>query len=233
MSDQREGTDTAAVEIAIAPAPDAPVAVGSIAVETLDVGGAPSRTDLAPNFSDADGDELRYSATATWPVTAAVTGSVLSLGAVAPGSGTVTATATDPSGRSASHEFTVTTRDDAARDAVADTIAAIGRGQLASARATLGRRVSAGREERKIVIAGMDVPLTREAAGASARSTAENWLLQMAGAGTYAGAGSELTGGSQPGLQPHPSATGVGEASGWSLGTGQGMTPAAMGGRAG
>ena len=66
--------------------------------------------DVSPFFSDPDGDPLTYSATSssTSVATVSVTGSVVSGVAVGVGSTTLTATATDPGGLSASITFDVT-----------------------------------------------------------------------------------------------------------------------------
>ena len=66
--------------------------------------------DVSAFFSDPDGDPLSYSATSsnTSVATVSVTGSVVSGAAVGVGSTTLTATATDPGGLSASITFDVT-----------------------------------------------------------------------------------------------------------------------------
>lgn len=91
--------------------PDAsPVAIGGSPSMTLDVGDS-ATFDASSSFSDPDGDELTYRAASsdTMIVTAAVSGSVVSLVAVAEGQATVTMTATSR-GRSALQELTVTVR---------------------------------------------------------------------------------------------------------------------------
>ena len=66
--------------------------------------------DVSPFFSDPDDDPLTYSATSsnTSVATVSVTGSVVSGAAVGVGSTTLTVTATDPGGLSASITFDVT-----------------------------------------------------------------------------------------------------------------------------
>ena len=68
---------------------------------------------LALYFSDPDGDRLTYAATTSDPLTAAVrvTGSEVILTALRDGTVTVTVTARDPGGLSASQTFTVTIGD--------------------------------------------------------------------------------------------------------------------------
>ena len=65
--------------------------------------------NLASAFSDPDGDELTYAATSTntGAASPAITGSTLVVDAVAEGSATISVTATDPEGLSATDQFTV------------------------------------------------------------------------------------------------------------------------------
>ena len=86
-----------------------PVAVGSID----DAGPAAGDTveiALSGYFSDPDGDELSYAATSsnTGVATVNVSGDTLRVAGVSGGAATVTATASDPDGLSASHTFTAT-----------------------------------------------------------------------------------------------------------------------------
>ena len=86
-----------------------PVAVGSID----DAGPAAGDTveiALSGYFSDPDGDELSYAAISsnTGVATVNVSGDTLRVVGVSGGAATVTATATDPDGLSASHTFTAT-----------------------------------------------------------------------------------------------------------------------------
>ena len=78
-----------------------------IADMTLDVGGT-AQVDLDATFSDPDGDALRYAASADGnAVEARVSGGTLRLRGLRPGEATVTVTATDSEGLSASATFTV------------------------------------------------------------------------------------------------------------------------------
>ena len=92
----------------------APRATGSIPAQTLTAGGRAAAVNVARYFTDPDGDALTYSASSsrTGVVTAAVSGSTVTLAPVAPGTATVTVTARDPSGASATQSIAVTVEGD-------------------------------------------------------------------------------------------------------------------------
>lgn len=85
----------------------------SIPAQNLTVDGSPGRVDLSQYFEDPDDDVLTYSATSnrTGVVTIGVSGSTLTLTPVAVGSATVSVTATDHGGLSASRSVSVTVGD--------------------------------------------------------------------------------------------------------------------------
>ena len=87
----------------------APVAVGSIGALTIDVG-ATETTDVASNFNDPDGDALTYSAATSdgGVATATVSGSQVATTGVAAGTATITITARDPGGLTATQTMAVT-----------------------------------------------------------------------------------------------------------------------------
>lgn len=87
----------------------APVAVGSIGAITVDAG-ATVTTDVASNFNDPDGDALTYSAATSdgGVATATVSGSVVTTTGVAAGTATITITARDPGGLTATQTMAVT-----------------------------------------------------------------------------------------------------------------------------
>ena len=183
-------TARAAVEVTVLPANDPPEALGVIPDQTLEAGDGPASLDLSPYFEDRDGDSLGYTAVASDAVALSLAGATLTLTVARPGTATVTVTAQDPGGLTAAQAFLVTTSDRQARGVVEDTLAAMGRGHLASARATLGRRAAAtGREESRITVAGMHVPLGTDDAAAAGRALAERWITGLAGGMPPPGAG--------------------------------------------
>ena len=88
----------------------APVTVGTIAAQSLVVGGEPATIGVSANFTDPDGDALTYSAASSdaGVATASVSGNNVTITPVAVGSATVTVTATDPDGLSANQSIAVT-----------------------------------------------------------------------------------------------------------------------------
>ena len=183
-------TARAAVEVTVLPANDPPEVLGVIPDQTLEAGDGPASLDLSPYFEDRDGDSLGYTAVASDAVALSLAGATLTLTVARPGTATVTVTAQDPGGLTAAQAFLVTTSDRQARGVVEDTLAAMGRGHLASARATLGRRAAAtGREESRITVAGMHVPLGTDDAAAGGRALAERWITGLAGGMPPPGAG--------------------------------------------
>ena len=183
-------TARAAVEVTVLPANDPPEVLGVIPDQTLEAGDGPASLDLSPYFEDRDGDSLGYTAVASDAVALSLAGATLTLTVARPGAATVTVTAQDPGGLTAAQAFLVTTSDRQARGVVEDTLAAMGRGHLASARATLGRRAAAtGREESRITVAGMHVPLGTDDAAAAGRALAERWITGLAGGMPPPGAG--------------------------------------------
>ncbi len=138
--------DTATVEVTVTPVNDGPAAVGTIPDQQLDEGGDGVTVELAPFFSDIDGDALMFSAETSDAevVTAAVTGAALVLAPVVHGDAVVTVTATDPGGLAATQRITVGVSDRPVREVLNDAFAAMARSYLSSARMTLHRRVTPG-----------------------------------------------------------------------------------------
>ncbi|WP_420637166.1 Ig-like domain-containing protein [Candidatus Palauibacter sp.] len=90
----------------------APEAVNTIPAYSVDVGGA-VQVNLAPYFSDADGDALSYAASSSNEdaATVSVEGALATISGVADGMAVVTVTASDPDGASASQTISVTVGD--------------------------------------------------------------------------------------------------------------------------
>lgn len=87
----------------------APEPTGTIPALTVQAGDDET-VDLAPYFTDPDGDALDYSASSSAPsvATASVSGTAVTVAGVAKGTATITVTATDPTGESATQTFQVT-----------------------------------------------------------------------------------------------------------------------------
>ncbi len=88
--------------VTVEPPDRAPVTVGAIGRLTIQAGGV-DVFDAAPYFSDPEGDTLTYTAGTSDPgiATASATGSIVIVRGVSAGSTTVSVTATDPGGLSA------------------------------------------------------------------------------------------------------------------------------------
>ena len=94
-----------------APPPNAePVAVGSLPARTLRIADGAATVDVSGAFQDPDGDGLTWTASSSAPrvATVSVSGSVVTVAPVSPGVTTVTVTATDAAGASATQSFVVT-----------------------------------------------------------------------------------------------------------------------------
>ena len=190
VSDGGGLTAEAAVEITVTPVNDPPKPVGVMPDQTLDEGGEAMAVDVAPYFEDGDGDALAYRASSSDPSVAAVAmaGSALTLTPVSYGSAVVTVTAEDAGGLTAEQTFVAGVSDRLAHAVVTDTLAGMARSQLASARMTLARRVSAGGRDggSRLTVLGRSAPLDRASAEAAA--------LRLL-AGFWAGAGGPGPGG--------------------------------------
>ncbi len=91
------------------PANRAPRAVGAIPAQDLGATDT-ARVDLSQYFADDDGDQLTYSATSGSVFISSVSGSILSIVGRVRGQGTLTATARDPDGLSATQQASVNVR---------------------------------------------------------------------------------------------------------------------------
>ena len=137
------------VAVTVLPVNEAPVPVGVIPDQTLQEGADPVTLDLAPYFTDVDGDVLMFEALSSDPevTTVTVSGTTLTLTPVVTGAAMVTVTARDAEGLTATQVFGVAVGDDWVRMVMTDTLAALGRGHLSSVRQTVGRRLETGGEE--------------------------------------------------------------------------------------
>ena len=220
VTDPEGETASAAVEVTVLSVNDAPVAVGAIPDQPLDEGGGSVDVELTPYFEDIDGDELAYRAASsdTDVATVRVAGAVLTVTPVVYGSAMVTVTAEDPEGLTATQTFTVGVDDRLVRAVLGNTLAAMARSHLASARMTLGRRVEAGgSEESRVTVMGRAVPLGK----AAARQAAEQMVMGLLSSGACSGSSAHGLGGTSfgtagaaPGLGAYPASGCGGPATG-------------------
>ena len=106
----REKTATQILTVTVTDVNEAPVAAGSVSGIVLNAGGNAAVIQVSTNFSDPDGDTLTYSATSSNAsvATAAVSDATLTVTPLVAGSTTVTLSATDPGGLSATQTISVT-----------------------------------------------------------------------------------------------------------------------------
>ena len=182
-ADGKGGTAEAEIEVVVTPLNDAPVAVGSIPGQSLDEGGAAAALDLLPYFEDPDGDLLTFHAVSSDPdvALAAVAGSMLTLTPSGYGDASVEVTARDPGGLEARQMLRVGASDRTARLVLDETLAALARAHIASARMTLNR--SAGHRGATsgsmLRVMGRQVPLSRAAALEAAGRMLESWAVSQ------------------------------------------------------
>ena len=210
-------TATGTVFVTVLPVNDAPVAVGAIPDQLLDEGGGEVTVDVGPYFVDIDGDVLTYRAVSSDAVvvTTALAGTVLTLTPVEYGSAVVTVTAEDPDGLTAVQTFVVGVSDRLVRALFGNALAAQARSHLASVRMALGRRVTAGTNERsRLTVLGRQVPLENAPGRTAAWQSLVGWLP---GARPYGLPGAGRPPADLVGLRPMPT-------SGRSAGFG-GLTP--------
>ena len=197
MADPAGLTATATVTMTVRPMNDPPAPVGVISEQALEEGGEPATLDLAPYFTDIDGDVLTFTAVSSDPSAAVVTvtGTTLTLTAVVAGAATVTVTATDPDGLTAIQVFGVAVGDQFVRAVLTDTLAALGRGHLSSVRQTVGRRLETGAGDRqRLTIAGQQwTPGAVGLGGPGSLPRTHAWLTRGA-ALNLRGATTDLTG---------------------------------------
>ena len=180
-ADGNGGTAEAEVVVTVAAVNDAPMAVGTIPDQALEEGGPAAALDLAPYFEDPEGDSLTYSAASSDPDVAGalVEGSVLTVTPVGYGLASIEVTASDPGGLSASHTFAVGAGDRMTRTVLDETLAAMARAHLASARMTLGRRVGPGGGDResRLTVMGRSIPLDDAGVRTAAERLYSGWTM--------------------------------------------------------
>ena len=183
VADGKGGTADAEVEVVIAPVNDAPVVVGAVPEQTLEEGGAAAVLDLISYFEDPDGDPLTYYAVSSDQdvATVVVAGSMLTLTPVEYGEASIEVTARDPGGLAARQAFRVGATDQTVRMVLDETLAAMARAHLASARMTLGRRAgpSGVMSGSMLKVMGRQVPLNRAAALEAAGRMLESWVVSQ------------------------------------------------------
>ncbi len=184
VSDPEGLTGSATVDVTVLAVNDAPAAVESIPEQALEEGGEPLTLDLAPYFDDVDRDALTYKAESSNPSATVVTlsGSTLTLSAVVRGAATVTVTATDPGGLTATQVFGVAVGDHLVREVLTDTLAALGRGHLSSVRQTVGRRLEThGAQTPRLALAGQHFsPLMWNRLGTGGLARTHEWYYRAA-----------------------------------------------------
>ncbi|MDE0081051.1 MAG: spondin domain-containing protein [Gammaproteobacteria bacterium] len=213
VSDGEGGSTEATASVTVALPNRPPAAVGTIPDQTLEAGGEAATVDLAAYFEDPDGEALAFRAISsdTAVVGSAVEGPALILTPVSAGSALVTVSAEDAAGQTAMHAFGVVVgRNRLERVVLEETLAAMARSQLASARMAVGRRVRRPRTAAgpDALVMGGAVPLGREEGWAGLRGAAEGWLSVLAplrpGNGDGPG-GRPMLPGSGPGAAGTPS----------------------------
>ena len=172
------------VAVTVLPVNEAPAPVGVIPDQTLQEGADPVTLDLAPYFTDVDGDVLMFEALSSDPevTTVTVSGTTLTLTPVVTGAAMVTATARDAEGLTATQVFGVAVGDAWVRMVMTDTLAALGRGHLSSVRQTVGRRLETGGEETpRLQVAGQRwAPAAFDTLAGGGLAQSQSWLARAA-----------------------------------------------------
>ncbi|MCY3711918.1 MAG: tandem-95 repeat protein [Gemmatimonadetes bacterium] len=196
VADGNGGKAQAVVAVNVAPVNDAPVAVGSIPDLALEEGGPAAVIDLSQYFEDLDGNSLAYTATSSDPdvALATVAGSVLTVTPAGYGPAAIKATARDPGGLYAAHDFAVGVDDRWVGMVLDETLAAMARAHLASARMTLSRRVGSdgGDELSRLTFRGRSIPLDLAGLRTAAERMLAGWTVRYLRAGSLAKTGRRL-----------------------------------------
>ena len=125
-----------------------PVTVGTIPNQTLQIGGEGSTLSVGEFFFDQDGDVLSYTIeTSGSAATVSLTAAEVDMSPFTRGSTSVTITASDPKGRSATQTFSIAVGDDELRAVAQDSLAGSARAFMSSTAAALGSRLESSRSD--------------------------------------------------------------------------------------
>ena len=125
-----------------------PVAVDSIPTQTLSIGGEELSLNISDYFYDQDGDTLSYTLDFTGnAATVSLTDADVGMSPFTRGSTSVTITASDPKGRSATQSFSIEVGDEELRMVAQDSLAGSARAFMSSTAAALGSRLESSRSE--------------------------------------------------------------------------------------
>ena len=154
-----------------------PEAVGTIADITIQIGGPSVDMNIAQYFEDDDGDTLSYVVAVTGnAATASLSGADLTVAPHTRGSSTITLTASDPKGRSATQSFTATVSDSELRDVAGMALAHHGRAVLSSVSAVLDARLESDRMDTGLFFSRFSEYLPSDEALLPAYVTAESLM---------------------------------------------------------
>lgn len=133
-----------------------PMAVGTIATQSLQIGGDASSLNVAQYFADEDGDILTYDVVSTGSAATVANASAdLTMTPFTRGSTSVTITASDPKGRSATQSFSIEVGDEELRNVATQALAGHARATLSSISSAIGSRLESSRSETGSVSLGI------------------------------------------------------------------------------
>lgn len=125
-----------------------PVAVDSIPNQSLAIGGENLSLNVSDYFFDQDGDVLSYTMETTGnAATVNLTEADVDMSPFTRGSTSVTITASDPKGRSATQSFSIAVGDEELREVGLNALAGIAQAQIGSTSAALGSRLESSRSD--------------------------------------------------------------------------------------
>ena len=176
ISDGGGKTATAQVKVQVGAVNDAPIAVGTIPPQTLDEGAGPATLQITSYFDDPDEDPLVYSAVSSNPeiLTVFTSGVTLTLTQRRYGEASITVTAQDPGELEAVQTFPVNVSDQLARAVMNETLAAMARAHIGSARMTLSSRVQRSGTGPLLIVSGHRIPFSRKEFG----QRLEQWAMR-------------------------------------------------------